>query len=55
VSALLLIVLILVIAAAGGFLGTLLEVAGWALLLLILLGAVIGFGIWRALRGVLDR
>lgn len=52
-SILLLIILILVIAAAGGFLGTLLEVAGWLLLVLIVLGAIVGFLVWRWVRGLL--
>lgn len=51
----LLIVLILVVAAAGGFLGGLLELAGWIVLGFVLLGAVAGFLIWRALRSFLDR
>jgi hypothetical protein len=55
VSTLLLIVLILVIAAAGGFLGTLLEVAGWVLLVLVLLGAAVGFLLWRAIGSVRSR
>lgn len=54
VSVLLLIVLILVIAAAGGFLGTLLEVAGWLLLLFILVGAGVGFLLWQWLRSFLS-
>lgn len=54
-STLLLIVLILVIAAAGGFLGTLLEVAGWLLLVLVLLGALVGFLIWRWIDGMRAR
>ena len=49
-STLLLIVLILVIAAVGGFLGTLLEVAAWALLLMILGGALLGFLAWQWVR-----
>lgn len=44
---LLLIILILVIAAAGGILGTLLEVAGWLLVIMIVIGALIGLGIGR--------
>lgn len=46
-SSFLLVVLIVVLAAAGGFLGTLLEVAGWTLLALVVVGAVVGFGLWR--------
>jgi len=51
----LLIVLILVVAAAGGFLGELLELAGWVVLVLALIGAVVGFLLWRVLRSVLDK
>ncbi len=54
-TTLLLLVLIIVVAAAGGFLGELLEVAGWVVLILVVLGAVVGFVVWRALRSVLDR
>jgi hypothetical protein len=54
-STLLLIVLVLVIAAVGGFLGTLLEVAGWLLLVLILLGALVGFALWRVIDSVRSR
>jgi hypothetical protein len=46
-STFLLLVLILVLAAAGGFLGTLLEVAGWLVLGLVVVGAAVGFGLWR--------
>lgn len=46
-STFLLLVLIVALAAAGGFLGTLLEVAGWILLVLVVLGALVGFGLWR--------
>ncbi len=50
----LLIVLIIVVAAAGGFLGDLLEVAGWLIVILVLSGAVVGYLAWRALRSFLD-
>lgn len=46
-STFLLLLLILVIAAAGGFLGTLLEAAAWAVGLLVVAGAVAGFLLWR--------
>lgn len=46
-STFLLLVLIVILAAAGGFLGTLLEVAGWIVLSLVLVGALAGFGLWR--------
>jgi hypothetical protein len=51
----LLFVLIIVVAAAGGFLGELLELAGWLILTLVVLGAVAGFLVWRAVRGFFDR
>ncbi len=54
-SMILLILLILVVAAVGGFLGTLLEVAGWLLLVLILLGALAGFVLWRVIESVRSR
>ena len=47
---LLLIILILVIAAAGGFLGTLLEVAGWLLVAMIVAGALLGWWLWTLVR-----
>ncbi len=50
---LLLVVLILVVAAAGGFLGELLRLAGWIVLILVALGALAGFLVWRALRSFL--
>jgi hypothetical protein len=46
-STFLLLVLIVALAAAGGFLGTLLEVAGWIVLGLVVVGALLGFGLWR--------
>ncbi len=54
-SALLLLILILVIAAAGGFLGTLLEVAGWLLVIMVLIGAAIGFAAWRWIESLRSR
>ena len=51
----LLFVLIIVVAAAGGFLGELLELAGWLILILVVLGAAVGFFVWRGVRGFLDR
>lgn len=53
VSTFLLLVLVLVLAAAGGFLGTLLEVAGWIVLGLVVIGALVGFGLWRWARSLL--
>jgi NhaP-type Na+/H+ or K+/H+ antiporter len=50
---LLLVVLILVVAAAGGFLGELLQLAGWIIFTFVALGAVVGFLAWRALRSFL--
>lgn len=54
-TTLLLLVLIIVVAAGGGFLGELLELAGWIVLTLVVLGAAVGFLVWRAVRGFLDR
>ncbi len=51
----LLVVLIMVVAAAGGFLGELLELAGWAVLVFVVLGAIVGFLAWWALRSFLER
>ncbi len=54
-TTLLLVLLIIVVAAAGGFLGELLEVAGWIILVLIVMGAIVGLLAWWALRSFLDR
>ncbi len=51
----LLVLLIIVVAAAGGFLGELLELAGWVILILVVIGALVGFVAWRAVRSFLDR
>lgn len=50
----LLFVLILVVAAAGGFLGELLELAAWAILLLVLFGALAGYLAWRAVKSLFE-
>jgi hypothetical protein len=42
------IVLVLLLALAGGFLGTLLELALWVVVLLVLGSALLGLVIWRA-------
>lgn len=42
------IMLILLLALAGGFLGTLLELALWAVVLTVLGSALVGLLIWRA-------
>lgn len=47
---LLLIILILLTAAAGGFLGELLELAGWLILILAIVGAALGGAIYLAIR-----
>jgi hypothetical protein len=52
-STFLLFVLIIVVAAAGGFLGTLLEVAGWIIVGFVVVGALVGFGLWRWVRSFL--
>jgi len=44
---LLLVILILVLAAAGGFLGDLLELAGWIIVFFALMGAVLAFIVYR--------
>lgn len=52
-----LLILILLLALAGGFLGDLLELAAWLVLVLALVGAAIGFFVYRAfarVRGRLD-
>ncbi len=46
----LLIVLILLAAAAGGYLGRLLELAAWLIVSLVVIGALIGAGIYVAIR-----
>ncbi len=51
----LLLVLIVIVAAAGGFLGGLLELAGWLILIFVVAGAVVGYFAWRALRSFLER
>ncbi len=43
------IVLILLLAVAGGFLGTLLEFALWALVLTVIAFALLGLVLWRAI------
>ncbi|MDP8992425.1 MAG: hypothetical protein M3N31_05130 [Actinomycetota bacterium] len=52
---LLLVVLVIALAAAGGFLGDLLEVAGWALVLLMALGAAVGLLLYRWAKRVVSR
>lgn len=52
---LLLIVLVVVLAAAGGFLGDLLEAAGWIIAVLVALGAVVGCVAYLWIRRVLGR
>ncbi|MBY5163496.1 hypothetical protein [Salsipaludibacter albus] len=46
-STFLLLVLVIVLAAAAGILGTLLEAALWIVLALVVVGALVGFGLWR--------
>lgn len=52
---LLLIVLVLALAAAGGFLGDLLQVAGWIIVVLVALGAVVGLAAYLWIRRLLER
>lgn len=54
-SAVLLILLILILAAVGGVIGTILEVAAWGLAILIVLGAILAFVIWRGIDAVRSR
>ncbi len=42
------IVLVLLLALAGGFLGTLLELALWVVVLMVLGSALLGLVMWRA-------
>lgn len=53
-STFLLVLLIVVLALAGGFLGELLEAAFVFVIVLAAVGALIGFLLWRAVRGLLD-
>ena len=41
------IVLVLLLALAGGFLGTLLELALWVVVLMVLGSALLGLVVWR--------
>lgn len=52
---LLLVVLIAALAAAGGFLGDLLEVAGWVVVSLVALGAIVGFLLYKWAKRVVSR
>lgn len=50
-----LLLLILLLAVAGGFVGDLLELAAWLILVLALVGAALGFFIYRTFAKVRDR
>ncbi len=50
-----LIILVLALAAAGGFLGDLLEAAGWIIASLAIIGAVLGFLAYLWVKRVLGR
>jgi len=52
---LLLVVLLVALAAAGGFLGDLLQLAGWLVLVLVAVGAVAGFLLYRWVERVTRR
>lgn len=51
----LLAVVVLLLAAAGGFLGDLLELAAWLILVLALIGAGIGVAAYLGLRRLFSR
>ncbi len=51
----LLLLLVLVLAIAGGFLGELLEFAAWLVVVLTVIGAALGFLVYRFVRGLKDR
>jgi hypothetical protein len=51
----LLLLLVLILAAAGGFLGDLLEFAGWVILVMVIIGAFLGYALYRALSNALNR
>jgi hypothetical protein len=48
------IVLVLLLALAGGFLGTLLELALWVVVLMVLGSALLGLVVWRAVSSRTD-
>jgi hypothetical protein len=50
-----LVLLVLLLAVAGGFLGELLELAGWIILVLALAGASLGLLLYAAYRKVKAR
>lgn len=50
-----LVVLVLALAIAGGFLGDLLEVTGWVILVLAATGAIFGFLLYWWARKALKR
>lgn len=51
----LVLILIILLAAVGGFLGTLLEVALWLILIMMLAGAALGFFVYRAFKNLVGR
>ncbi len=52
---LVLIVLVIVLAAAGGFLGDLLEAAGWVIVVFVIFGAILGSLAYLWVRRALGR
>lgn len=51
----LLLILILVLAAVGGFLGELLEFALWAVVILVVAGAALGYFVHNWFKGLTGR
>ncbi len=50
-----LVLIVIVLAIAGGFLGTLLEIAAWAIGILAVVGAILGFLAYRWYEGLKSR
>lgn len=51
----LLVILVLALAIAGGFLGDLLEVAAWMLVVLVVVGAAAGALLYQAVKSLFRR
>ncbi len=49
------VLLIVLLAAAGGFLGDLLEFAGWVIVVLVAVGALIGLALYAGYKKVKRR
>ena len=50
-----LLLLILLLALVGGFLGNLLELAAWLIVVLAAVGAVLGFFVYRAFKRLKEK